>query len=115
MEASTDQVFGTTIVSVEEQLRGWLGLIHRYREVHKQLFAYERLADLLDFFADLEILRFEQQAADEFERLRRQRIRIGTMDLKIAAIALVHDLLLLTANLSDFHQVPRLKAENWLE
>jgi tRNA(fMet)-specific endonuclease VapC len=46
--------------------------------------------------------------------LRAQRIRIGTMDLKIAAIALVHDALLLSANLRDFQQVPNLRVANWI-
>jgi tRNA(fMet)-specific endonuclease VapC len=36
------------------------------------------------------------------------------MDLKIAAIALVHDALLLSANLRDFQQVPNLHIANWI-
>jgi tRNA(fMet)-specific endonuclease VapC len=36
------------------------------------------------------------------------------MDLKIAAIALVHDALLLSANLRDFRKVPGLRVESWL-
>src|SRR5438128_1914074 len=83
MQASVDQAFATTIVSVEEALRGWLALIHRAREVHKQIFAYERLAELIAFFTELDIIRFEEPAADAFSRLRKQRIRISTMDLKI--------------------------------
>ena len=50
-----------------------------------------------------------------FENLKRQRLRCGTMDLKIAAICLVHDGLLLTRNLSDFAKVPGLRVENWLD
>jgi len=46
---------------------------------------------------------------------RGQRIRIGTMDLKIASIALVNDALLVTANQRDFEQVPGLRVENWLK
>lgn len=46
--------------------------------------------------------------------VRRQKIRLGTMDLKIAAIALIHDSTLLSANLRDFQQVPNLRAEDWL-
>jgi tRNA(fMet)-specific endonuclease VapC len=37
------------------------------------------------------------------------------MDMKIAAIALASDAVLLSANLRDFRQVPGLKVENWLE
>ena len=41
--------------------------------------------------------------------------RIGTLDLKIAAIAISHDALLLTRNLVDFAKVPGLRVENWLD
>jgi tRNA(fMet)-specific endonuclease VapC len=39
---------------------------------------------------------------------------IGTMDLKIASIALAHSATLLSANLRDFRQVPNLSVEDWL-
>jgi hypothetical protein len=42
------------------------------------------------------LLPWETAAADLFVRFRREGIRIGTMDLKIACIALVHDATLLT-------------------
>lgn len=42
-------------------------------------------------------------------------MRIGTMDLKIAAICLAHDATLLTRNLVDFEKVPGLRVENWLD
>jgi predicted nucleic acid-binding protein len=56
---------------------------------------------------------FDERAATEFQRLRRSRLRIGTMDLKIAAIVLAHDATLLSRNLSDFRKVPGLKVEDW--
>src|SRR5262245_14979907 len=99
MGALAEKTFATHIVSVEEQMRGWLALINRLRDVHKQIPAYERLAKLFDFLSDWEIILFDERAADEFKRLRKERIRIGTRDLKIASIALVHNLLLLSANL----------------
>ncbi len=43
-----------------------------------------------------------------------QRIRIGTTDLKIAAIALTHQGTLLSSNRRDFDQVPGLRVEDWL-
>ena len=52
---------------------------------------------------------------DEIKMIPIERIRIGTMDLKIASIALIKDALLLTANLREYSQVPDLRCENWLE
>ena len=71
--------------------------------------------DHLSVLSDWEIVPFEERAADQFARLRRQRIRIGSMDLKIAPIALVNDALLVTSNLRDYSLVPGLRCENWLE
>ncbi len=114
METAAETV-ATTIVSAEEVLRGWLGIVHRLRDVHHQLPAYTRLQKFLNVLSDWEIAVFDEHAADRFMMLRRQRIRIGTMDLKIASISLVSDALLVTANLRDFSQFPGLRCENWLQ
>jgi tRNA(fMet)-specific endonuclease VapC len=114
MDAATQQV-ACTIVSVEEVLRGWLAIIHRLRDVHRQIPAYVRLGQLFNVLSDWEIVAFDERAADQFTDLRRQRIRIGTMDLKIASIALVNDALLVTANLRDYSLIPELRCENWLQ
>jgi tRNA(fMet)-specific endonuclease VapC len=103
------------IISVEEQLRGWLGETHRLREFTKQVAAYERLLMLIEFLSHWELMNFDIRASIECQRLRRQRLGIGTQDLKIAAIAIVNDGTLLSANLRDFRKVPGLKVENWLE
>lgn len=114
MSMSVDQEFTTSVVTLEEQLRGWLSLINATTDVDHQLHAYKRLVELVQFFSAWRIIHFDQAAADEFKRLRKQGIRIGTMDLKIASIALTHDATLVTANLRDFEQVPNLRIENWL-
>jgi tRNA(fMet)-specific endonuclease VapC len=41
-------------------------------------------------------------------------VRIGSMDLKIASIALTNGAFVLSANLQDFQKVPGLRVENWL-
>jgi len=102
------------VVSVEELFRGWLAQVRRINDVQELIYPYDRLIRLLDILAEWEIARWSQPAADEFNRLRKQRVRIGTQDLKIAAIALVNDALLLSANLRDFEQVPGLRVEDWL-
>ncbi|HTU19676.1 MAG TPA: type II toxin-antitoxin system VapC family toxin [Gemmataceae bacterium] len=60
------------------------------------------------------MIEFDDRAAAEFARLRK-KVRIGSMDLKIASITLVHDALLLSANLRDFEKVPGLRVEDWLK
>jgi tRNA(fMet)-specific endonuclease VapC len=73
-----------------------------------------RLGRLIHVLSDWEIVAFDERAADRFTGLRRERIRIPTMDLKIASIALANDALLVTASLPDFSQVPELRCANWL-
>ncbi|MEX2091055.1 MAG: type II toxin-antitoxin system VapC family toxin [Pirellulales bacterium] len=114
MDRSTDGDFATTAVSLEEQLRAWLAAIHRTRKEHDQILYYSRLTALIGFFGRWTILPFNEPAADRFVAFRSQGIRIGTMDLKIAAIAMERDSLLLSANLRDFQQVPGLRVEDWL-
>lgn len=114
LEAATDPDIRLPICAIEEQLRGWLAYINRKGGIRDQLPAYERLTGFLRFMAAWRVANFDEPAADRFEELRRQRVRIGTMDLKIAAIALSRDALLLSANLSDYRHVPNLRVENWL-
>jgi len=59
------------------------------------------------------ILDFYEQATAVVQRLRKLKIHIGTMDLRIAAIGLAYDAVLLTGNLGDFRKVPDLRAEDW--
>jgi tRNA(fMet)-specific endonuclease VapC len=115
LRAVRDDLVTTTVITLEEQLRGWLAEIGRQREVARQVAAYENLARIARFFSRWDVVPFDALAAAEFERLRKQRVRIGTPDLKIAAIALVNDALLLSANLRDFGKVPGLRLENWLQ
>ena len=59
------------------------------------------------------MLKFDEKAANEFEKLKRQKIRVGTMDLKIASIAISNNAILVSRNLSDFEQIPNLAVKDW--
>ncbi len=113
MEQVSAQEKATTIVSFEEQARGWLGYLARDRPMAQQIEAYRRLHRQLDNYGAIQVLDFDETAANEFQRLKRSRLKVGPMDLKIAAIVLAHDATLLTRNLKDFNRVPGLKAEDW--
>ena len=111
---SPDQDIATTAVTLEEQSRSWLGLIRRYTDVRHQVTYYDEFVATFRFFAEWRVASFDQAAAERFRELRSARIRIGTCDLKIAAICLVNDATLLSRNVGDFMQVPNLRVENWL-
>lgn len=104
----------TSIISYEEQTRGWLEYIAKARNIEQQVEAYRRLRQQLVNYCKIPILEFDREAAREFHRLKQLRLRIGTMDLKIASIAFAHRAVVLTRNASDFSRVPGLSIENWM-
>lgn len=103
----------TTIVSVEEQMRGWLSVINRAKRAGQEVASYRKLHELFSFFGHIPVLDFDEAAAEQFLQLRRSRLRLGSMDLKIAAIALSRDSILLSRNLADFRRIPGLQVEDW--
>lgn len=106
--------FFVTIVSLPEQVRGWLGALNKGKQSKERLlWAYDELLSLFQDFSQLRVLPFDQAALDQFHALRKQGVRIGTLDLRIAAIALARGATLLSRNLRDFRQVPGLVAEDW--
>lgn len=96
-------------------MRGWLAAIAKEKELARQISAYRELAELFTFFSGFHIALLDDSAIEEFARLKASRIRIGTMDLKTASIAIARNALLLSANRQDFEQVPGLRFENWLD
>jgi tRNA(fMet)-specific endonuclease VapC len=114
IRAVKDDSVATTIISIEEQTRGWLASINKQQAGVNQVEAYTSYLEVVLFFRTWLILPFDTAAAAEFHKLRSQSIRIGTMDLKIAAIVLSRGGTLRSANLRDFRQVPNLVVEDWL-
>ncbi|WP_020470209.1 type II toxin-antitoxin system VapC family toxin [Zavarzinella formosa] len=115
MAADPALQFATTIISAEEQLRGWLASIAKERDIFRQVDSYQKFGDAMRFLQSFEIVSFDETAAGHFQRLRSAKSRVSTMDLKIASIALAQDALLLTANRRDFEQAPGLRFENWMD
>lgn len=108
----TDTTLRMTVVSAEEQLRGWLSVIHR-ASGDRLIRAYARLHGTLDYFKTIELLDFDAAALARYEALRQQKIRVGTKDLRIAAITLSVKGTLVTRNEQDFAQIPGLALEDW--
>ena len=113
LSARDESEVATTIVNYEEQIRGWMAYIAGARSLAEQVEAYRRLRNHLENYRQIPVLDFSDAAAEVYEQLRRARIRIGTMDLKIAAIVIAIDATLLSRNKRDFAKVQGLKFDDW--
>jgi len=107
-----DEIF-TTIITFEEQMRGWLSFIAKSKNLEQQIYAYQKLHRFLESYRNTSVLDFDEKAAAELEKLKSQKIRVGAMDLKIAAIAIANNAILVSRNLSDFEQIPDLTVKDW--
>jgi tRNA(fMet)-specific endonuclease VapC len=105
--------FFVTIISFQEQIQGWNAYIARSKDEDSATHAYAKLEGILSNFAMAQVLPYTPAAADVFNELRRQRIRIGTMDLRIGAIAIANEMTVLTRNRIDFDKIPNLAIEDW--
>jgi tRNA(fMet)-specific endonuclease VapC len=102
-----------TVLSVEEQLSGWYTQVRKAKRPEQLAWAYRRLSENIRFLARLQILSYDEKAMQRFEDFRKQRIKIGRTDLRIAATVLEHGATLVTENTRDFKQVPGLKIVRW--
>jgi tRNA(fMet)-specific endonuclease VapC len=105
--------FATTIVTYEEQARGWLDYLSRAKTINDQIPAYQLLQAHVLHYRSINILEFTPSAAQTYSQLRKALPRLGAMDLKIAAIALTNQAIVLTRNQRDFGLVPGLSIEDW--
>lgn len=114
------------------------GLVHRFVQHAGRLFiptivlgelyawAYHRTNPLplvtvieSDLLRDVALVPFDETFAKEFGRMRgtlaKQGISVSRLDLMIAAVALVHNLTMVTHNVADFQCIPGLRVEDWLD
>ncbi len=105
----------TTIVTFQEEVLGWLSELNRVKKADHIVRCYKRLDRVRLNFERMNVLPFDDAAQIVYGPLRRQCSTVGTLDLRIASIALVTGSILLTRNFRDFKQVPGLRFEDWTE
>jgi tRNA(fMet)-specific endonuclease VapC len=101
------------VITYEEQVKGRLSVLARAKTLDEQVFAYQGLQQVAIDYLKITILPFSYAATLEHQRLRKAYPRLGNMDLKIAAISLTNNALLLTRNKSDLGQILELRIEDW--
>jgi tRNA(fMet)-specific endonuclease VapC len=102
-----------TVISVDEQLRGWYTLVRKAKTPAQVAFAYDRLARNVSFLSRTNVISFPEAAVSIFESLKKAKLGVGGNDLRIAAIALHTGATVITRNVRDFERVPGLKIEDW--
>jgi tRNA(fMet)-specific endonuclease VapC len=115
MSAHQPEHFCLCLVSFHEQVMGANNYITRARKAEDVVRGYQMMEQSLIDFPRFHVLPFDAPAAQQFEAFRAARIRIATMDLRIASIAASQRLTLLSRNLRDFNRVPGLLVQDWLQ
>ena len=113
IRAHSPDEFFVSIVSFHEQALGWNAFISRARSASSIVHGYRMFGRILSDFKKAQVLPFDEGAAAVFEAMRDQKVRVATMDLRIAAVALSRGLTVLTRNRVDFDKVPNLRSDDW--
>ncbi|MBD2457554.1 type II toxin-antitoxin system VapC family toxin [Nostoc sp. FACHB-87] len=98
-----------TLITIVEQMYGRLDVIKRGKSKQELVTAYVLFRETFNLLCQANILDFNEAAFDIYNELLKQKIRVGTQDLKIAAIALSLNATVVTRNFKDFQKIPNLK------
>ena len=104
--------FACCVVSLHEQVVGAHAFLNQAKNSAGLIRGYLLLARLPRDYLAYALLPFDAPSAVIYDGLLAQNLRIGTMDLRLAAIALSRNVTVLTRNQRDFGRVPRLKIED---
>lgn len=104
---------GVSAVTAEESLRGRLASLAQARDGSRRIVRYRYLLESLDLLSQFDLVPYDLASENRFQQLRSMRLKVGTQDLKIAAIALANNVILLTRNRRDFGRVPGLQIDDW--
>ncbi len=102
-----------SVISVEEQLSGWYSRLRQAKKPDQLANIYRRLTNDVTALARLKILTFSEPAIHVYKQLHKQIPNVRKNDLRIAAIVLDNNAIVVTRNRVDFQRVPGIVIENW--
>jgi tRNA(fMet)-specific endonuclease VapC len=113
VQSLAPNALAVTIVTVEEQMYGRLNRIRRAKSTEELRLGYFNLNRTLEYFQTINVLDFDRAAVDCYQEIIDRKLKVGTQDLKIAAITLSRQAIVVTRNYRDFGKVPGLQIEDW--
>ena len=106
--------YGTTIVSYEEQCRGWADRINRAQTPAARVAAYTELQRSLQFYRNIAVADYNDRADAQYVVLKGiLKSSVGTKDLRIASITMSLGATLLSHNTKHFVKIPGLLLDDW--
>jgi tRNA(fMet)-specific endonuclease VapC len=106
-----------TVISVQEVFNGWTGRLGRINSNNERIAVYERLYVTTQLFQRITIVNYDEVADQVYQQIIQANSNLAKRrvenDIRIAAIALAHNAIVLTRNQRDFSSVPGLQIENW--
>lgn len=102
-----------SVISVTEQLTGWQAALNKTRDEARIEQIYIRMAQTVESLASWKVLHYPTAAMRTHDDLKRKKLNVSGNDLKIAAIALEFNAIVVTRNQNDFVRVPGIKLDNW--
>ena len=89
-----------------------------YYGAEKSKFKAKNREKVKRFVSTFEIVSFDEKACTAYAKIRHSLERsgtpVGSMDLLIASIGLVHNFTVVTNNIKEFKRVKGLNLENWV-
>jgi tRNA(fMet)-specific endonuclease VapC len=104
-----------TVISIEEQFSGRQAYLRKAKTTAQLADAYQKMTDTARVLSGFHIVTFSEAAIRRYNSLLALKLNMGAMDLRIAAIALEENAVVITRNLRDFGRVPGLACENWAD
>ncbi|MBD2498049.1 type II toxin-antitoxin system VapC family toxin [Nostoc sp. FACHB-280] len=108
-----------TIITVQEIFNGWVVKINDRTESKNLVNLYTKLWTTQEYFKGVRILNFDNSAYSYYEKLLKENQQLNKKrlqkDLRIAAIALSTNAVMVSRNHKDFSQIPDLVLEDWTQ
>ncbi len=104
------------VIVMEEIVRGRLHAIRQAEAGRARITvvrAYELFHESLSDFRSLTVLPYTGRAESIFQQWRRQKVRVSTHDMRIAAICVDQEATLVSRNRRDFDRFPELSTQYW--
>ena len=104
------------VIAIEEVFRGRLEAIRKAQQPTRGEtlpMAYQNFEADFGRLKTFVVLPYTLAAHTIFLAWRTAKVRVGTQDLRIAAICVAHDATLVSRNQRDFDKVPELKLSVW--